>query len=83
MTGNLNDLEKDLIHLWENYRVEPQYMQMELVQFRKMAKGRKMAPYARKFLRETRKISGKAIVVMTPGKLSLLTDKDGNLLGFK
>jgi hypothetical protein len=81
--AELSQIEKDLIHLWDNFRCEPTYMQMELSQLRKLEAERGDAKdYVLEFLRDTADLPGEAIAVLTPGKITILVDDDGELLGF-
>lgn len=79
----LYKIEKDLQKLWDNYQVKPTYMQMKLGNFRKYIAPRDdLQDYAIKFLEEVKDTPDEAIVVITLGHLSLLTDDEGNLLQF-
>jgi mRNA-degrading endonuclease YafQ of YafQ-DinJ toxin-antitoxin module len=85
---DLKQLEKDLLHLWKNYRVKPKYVQMKLSLLRDQckkvsrSKNHVIKGYVKKFLRETKNVSGDAIAVLTPGKVTLLVDDDNHLLQF-
>jgi hypothetical protein len=79
----MSQFEQDLLYLWENFRVEPTYLQMEMSQFRKFIVPRNdLQDYAIKFIAETKDVPDTAIVVITSGKLTLLVDEQGNLLEF-
>lgn len=80
--GSIADIEKDLEYLWANFRCKPTYIQMTLEAFREKCRKYGAQPRAAKFLKDTASISGNAIVVLTPNKISLLTDDNGNLLEF-
>ena len=81
--NDITQFEKDLIHLWENFQCEPTYMQMQLGQLRKLQNTRGDAQdYMVQFLEDTRDLPDDAIAVLTPGKATILTDEDGNLLAF-
>ena len=80
--GKLSDIEHDLEELWSKYAVQPQYAQTSLKNFRKLCAEHGAADYTVDFLVEVRDVPEAAIVVMTPGHLSLLVDSRGALLEF-
>lgn len=82
--GKLSEFERDLTELWTNFRVEPKYVQMELRLLRKLAAERDDAQeYLLAFLEQTKDVSDDAIAVLTPGKVTLLTNERGELLAFQ
>lgn len=83
MPGQLDDFEKALDTIWGETSIKPEYVQMPLATFRKHSAEYGLNSQAvTVFLAETKDISGDAIVVMTPGNLSLLVDENNNLLSF-
>jgi hypothetical protein len=56
-------------------------MQMQLSQLRRLRGDAK--DYVVEFLRDTADLPGEAIAVLTPGKITVLVDDDGELLGFR
>lgn len=78
----LEQIERDLITLFERFRVKPTYMQTPLGNYRKLCEEHGASDYAVQFLKETKDLPEEAIVVMTPGRLSILVDEDGHLLQF-
>lgn len=82
MDGDLNSIEQALVAMWSSFSVEPQYAQTTLRHFRELCKKHGPMFHAKKFLEETKDVSGEAVVVMIPGKLSLLVDDNNSLLRF-
>lgn len=81
---SIEDFEKTLEEIWSSSSVQPENLQMPLGQFRKLASERDTKLYALDFIRDCNLIGipDSAIVVLTPGKVALLTDESGNLLEF-
>ena len=81
--SDLKQIDQDLISLWENFRAEPKYVQMQLSGLRDMeAKRGDAQGYVKVFLEDTKDLPGECIAVLTPGSITILTDEDGNLLEF-
>ena len=82
---NAEQMRNDLVKQFENYAVTPNYIQMQLAQFRQMVLSDAFEPdgRSRAFLEEVKDIPENAIVVITPERLSLLVDEEGHLLSFR
>ena len=69
---NIRKIERDLTVLWENFRVEPKYMQMTLGVLRKMARERDdTKPYVLEFLKQNVNVGDDAVVSLSPNMIAL------------